>query len=114
MPIPIALDTDIGTDIDDAYALILAAVSPELGLRCVTTVNGDVLTRARIAGRLLQLIDLPNSSTVPIAPGISRPLTHGVDRGWMGHEGQGIDLAASAIDISRMSACELLASMIDE
>ena len=54
VPIPVALDTDIGTDIDDAYALILAAVSPEIDLRAVTTVNGDVLTRARIAGRELR------------------------------------------------------------
>ena len=41
MAIPILLDTDIGTDIDDVYALILAASSPELDLRAVTTVNND-------------------------------------------------------------------------
>jgi Inosine-uridine preferring nucleoside hydrolase len=40
-PIPIVLDTDIGTDIDDAFALALVLDSPELDLRAVTTVSGD-------------------------------------------------------------------------
>ncbi len=46
---PLLLDTDIGTDIDDVYALICAAISPEFILKAVTTVNNDVVLRARIA-----------------------------------------------------------------
>ena len=38
---PILLDTDIGTDIDDAFALALIVNSPELDLLGVTTVSGD-------------------------------------------------------------------------
>lgn len=90
MPIPIVLDTDIGTDIDDAYALIFAAASPELELRAVTTVNNDVCLRARIAKALLKLI---GRGDIPIAAGAGRSLTPGVSRGWGGHEGIGIDLA---------------------
>ena len=51
--IPIVLDTDIGTDIDDTLALLLALASPELRILGVTTVDGDVDLRARIASRLL-------------------------------------------------------------
>ena len=37
--IPVILDTDIGSDIDDAFALALILASPELDLRGVTTVE---------------------------------------------------------------------------
>jgi inosine-uridine nucleoside N-ribohydrolase len=53
-PVPIILDTDIGGDIDDAFALALALASPEVDLRAVTTVSGDTHARARIAAKMLQ------------------------------------------------------------
>ena len=51
--IPIILDTDIGTDIDDAFALTLIINSPEFELLGVTTVSGDTAARARIAAKML-------------------------------------------------------------
>ena len=51
--IPILLDTDIGTDIDDAFALALIVRSPELQLLGLTTVSGDTEARARLAAKLL-------------------------------------------------------------
>jgi inosine-uridine nucleoside N-ribohydrolase len=36
----IVMDSDIGGDVDDALALVLAATSPEVDLRLVTTVGG--------------------------------------------------------------------------
>ncbi len=50
---PVILDTDIGTDIDDAFALALIINSPELDLQGVTTVSGDTQARARLAARML-------------------------------------------------------------
>lgn len=50
---PIILDTDIGSDIDDAFALALVINSPELELLGVTTVSGDTQARARLAAKLL-------------------------------------------------------------
>ncbi len=46
------LDTDIGTDADDALALTAILGSPELELTGVTTGYGDVLLRARMVARL--------------------------------------------------------------
>jgi inosine-uridine nucleoside N-ribohydrolase len=66
--IPVLLDTDIGDDIDDAFALALALTSPELDLRGVTTVHGDSFTRALIACRLLHAVgrdDIPVASGQP-------------------------------------------------
>jgi inosine-uridine nucleoside N-ribohydrolase len=50
---PIILDTDIGSDIDDAFALALVINSPELEVLGVTTVAGDTQARARLAAKLL-------------------------------------------------------------
>ena len=53
MTLPILLDTDVGSDVDDALALGLALASPELRLVAVTTVARHPERRARIAARLL-------------------------------------------------------------
>lgn len=66
-PIPIVLDTDIGTDIDDAFALALVLKSPELDLRAVTTVSGDTRARARLAAKMLWVAGRQN---IPVAAGM--------------------------------------------
>jgi inosine-uridine nucleoside N-ribohydrolase len=52
--IPVILDTDIGTDIDDTWALAMLLNCPELDLRLVTTVSGDTTYRAHLAAKFLQ------------------------------------------------------------
>jgi len=52
--IPVILDTDIGTDIDDTWALAMLLSSPELDLKLVSCSTGDVAYRARLAARLLE------------------------------------------------------------
>jgi len=54
--IPVILDTDIGSDIDDAWALALLLASPELDLRMVVTDSHDVVGRARIVAKFLQRV----------------------------------------------------------
>jgi inosine-uridine nucleoside N-ribohydrolase len=49
----VIIDTDIGDDVDDAFALALAVKSPELEVLGVTTTFGDTETRAKIADRFL-------------------------------------------------------------
>jgi inosine-uridine nucleoside N-ribohydrolase len=55
LPVPqkVILDTDIGDDIDDAYALALVLSSPELKLLGVTTAWGDTGLRARLTEGIL-------------------------------------------------------------
>ncbi len=64
--IPILLDTDIGTDVDDAFALALILASPELDLRGVTTVGSEPQTRARIVCRFLTAA---GRNEIPVAAG---------------------------------------------
>jgi inosine-uridine nucleoside N-ribohydrolase len=64
--VPVLIDTDIGSDIDDAFALALAVASPELDLRGVTTVGGDAEARAGIVCRFLGAV---GRREVPVAWG---------------------------------------------
>ena len=69
--LPVLLDTDVGTDVDDALAMALLLASPELDLRALTTVSGDARLRARIAKKLLTLA---GQSNVPVAAGVQVPV----------------------------------------
>ncbi|MGE3808664.1 MAG: nucleoside hydrolase [Gemmataceae bacterium] len=51
--VPIILDLDIGTDIDDTFALAFALHCPEIELVGVTSVSGDTLARAKMCCRML-------------------------------------------------------------
>lgn len=84
---PIILDTDIGSDVDDALALALALASPELDLLAVTTVSRDVRRRAAIARTLL---DLGGRPEVPVHAGCADALGRGPGFVWFGIEGEGI------------------------
>src|SRR5258707_11800369 len=53
-PEKIIIDTDIGDDIDDAFALALALRSPEVEILGITTAWGDTALRARLVDRFLQ------------------------------------------------------------
>jgi inosine-uridine nucleoside N-ribohydrolase len=52
-PIPVILDTDIGDDIDDTWALTMLLKSPQFDLKLVTTTTGKAEYRAKIVARLL-------------------------------------------------------------
>jgi inosine-uridine nucleoside N-ribohydrolase len=67
---PVIFDTDIGTDIDDAYALAALIHRPELELVGVTTVSSDAAARARLAAKLLQVAG-GRWAKVPVYAGIS-------------------------------------------
>ncbi|MGA2538958.1 MAG: nucleoside hydrolase, partial [Terracidiphilus sp.] len=64
------LDTDIGDDIDDAFALALALRSPELKILGITTAFGDTELRARLVDRYLRDI---GRSDIPVAAGVPTP-----------------------------------------
>lgn len=49
----VIIDTDIGDDIDDAFAVALAVKSPELNVLGITTTFGETEVRAQILDRFL-------------------------------------------------------------
>ena len=66
----IIIDTDIGDDVDDAFAVALALRSPELQILGISTTFGDTETRAKLLDRLL---GEAGRTDIPIAVGISNP-----------------------------------------
>jgi len=52
-PIPVIIDTDIGDDIDDAFALGVALQDPRLQVIGITTAWGDTRTRTLLVRRFL-------------------------------------------------------------
>jgi inosine-uridine nucleoside N-ribohydrolase len=70
-PERIIIDTDIGGDIDDAFAVALALKSPELEVLGFTTNTGDTLIKARILDRMLGEAGLRR---IPVAVGVPRRL----------------------------------------
>jgi len=71
MKIPLILDTDPGTDIDDLFALAVALNHPRLDLLGVTTVYGDTQARARLVKKMLRLA---GATHIPVLAGIGLPL----------------------------------------
>ncbi len=69
----VIIDTDIGDDIDDAFALALALRSPELRILGVTTAFGDTPLRARLVDRYLSAV---GRTDIPVAVGIQTPDSH--------------------------------------
>jgi inosine-uridine nucleoside N-ribohydrolase len=51
--LPVILDTDIGDDIDDTWALVMLLKSPQLDVKLITTTNGKSVYRAKIIAKLL-------------------------------------------------------------
>jgi purine nucleosidase len=62
----VVLDTDIGTDIDDAWALGYALKSPSFQLLGVTVTDADTAQRAKLACKLLYRL---GRTDVPVAAG---------------------------------------------
>lgn len=53
--VSVILDTDIGTDIDDTWALAQALRSPEIDLKLVVTATGDTDYRAALVAKFLEV-----------------------------------------------------------
>jgi purine nucleosidase len=69
----VILDTDIGDDIDDAFALALLLRSPEVKLLGVTTAFGDTELRARLVDRYLAAV---GRTEIPVEAGVVTPASN--------------------------------------
>lgn len=68
--IKILLDTDIGSDIDDAVCLAYLLAQPRCDLLGITTVTGEAEKRAKMASALCTIA----GQDIPIYPGVEQPL----------------------------------------
>jgi len=71
MGIPVILDTDIGFDVDDVWALVFLLQCPELDIKLITTSTGDTVYRARMVAKILEITgreDIPIGIGLPLHP----------------------------------------------
>jgi inosine-uridine nucleoside N-ribohydrolase len=73
MSTKILLDTDIGSDIDDAVCLAYLLANPACELLGITTVSGEAQKRAQMASAMCQAA----GKEIPIFPGREKPLLPG-------------------------------------
>jgi inosine-uridine nucleoside N-ribohydrolase len=78
--IPVILDTDIGSDIDDTWALAMLLQSPELDLRLVVSDFRDTHYRAKLLARMLEVA---GRTDVPVAVGIRESQDSGPQEPWV-------------------------------
>lgn len=71
MAVPVILDVDTG--VDDAMAILLAALHPDVDLRAVTCVGGNA-TVDSVVRNSLTVLDVAGRADVPVARGAARPL----------------------------------------
>ena len=108
-PVPIILETDIGDDVDDMYALVLAARSPQVDLRAVTTLYGNVALRSALARKVLLLM---RKDQAPVASGEAMPLDGQTPRNaeWQGHGVISADEKVSGV--APLPGVELMAQVV--
>jgi purine nucleosidase len=68
-PQKVIIDTDIGDDVDDAFAVALALQSPELKIVGITSAWGNTVLRARLLDRFLKET---GHTDIPVAIGIEK------------------------------------------
>lgn len=113
-PTPVILDVDTG--VDDACALLLAALHPGIDLRGVTCVGGNAPLREVVANTLT-VLDTCGREDVPVAAGAAVPLLepYADARHVHGHDGMGdLDWHKSARRPDQRHAVELLRDLLVE
>jgi len=78
---PVIMDTDIGDDIDDTWALLMLLRMPELELKLAVGDFGNALYRARLLAKLLQVT---GRTDVPVGIGLGVADESGQQSDWLG------------------------------
>jgi purine nucleosidase len=111
-PKKIIFDTDPGTD--DAMALMLALNSPELDVRAVTVVPGNV-TAAQGLDNALRMMSLANRCDIPVAAGAQHPLFQKLTTAefWHGKNGlANLELPPSKCKVDARFGPDLIIEMV--
>jgi purine nucleosidase len=108
----IIFDTDPGSD--DALALMLALNSPELDVRAITVVPGNV-TAAQGLENALRMVSLANRCDIPVAAGVQHPLFQKLITAefWHGKNGlANVELPASKCKVDARFGPDLIIQLV--
>jgi purine nucleosidase len=110
----VIIDTDPGTD--DALAILLALNSPELDVRALTVVPGNVTAQQGLENAL-KLASLTNRCDIPVAGGAEHPLFQKLITAELWHGANGlanVELPASRCKADPRFGPDLIIQMIHE
>ena len=79
--IPVILDSDIGDDIDDTWALLMLLRMPQFDVKLVVSDFGNAIYRCRLVAKLLELT---GRTDIPIGVGLGQEDQAGRQSGWIG------------------------------
>jgi purine nucleosidase len=103
----VLLDTDIGTDVDDAVCLAYLLTRPDCELLGITTVTGEVEKRASLASVMCKAA----GKDIPIYPGADHPM-NGVQRQSIAQQAAVLPRWPHETDFPRGQAVDFLADTI--
>ncbi len=66
-PVPVILDTDLGDDIDDTWALAMLLGTPQVDLKLIVTASDDTAKKTRLVAKILEALGRTN---VPLGQGL--------------------------------------------
>jgi purine nucleosidase len=114
LPRPVILDCDPGHD--DAMAILLAAGSPAIDLRAITTVAGNQ-TLAKTTLNAQRVCTVAGIDDVPIAAGCDRPLRGSLITAGDVHGESGLDgpsFAEPTVPVDDRHAVELMHELVEQ
>jgi pyrimidine-specific ribonucleoside hydrolase len=108
---------DVDTGVDDAMAIMFAIRHPEIDVRAITCVDGNV-PLPRVVENTCRVLDaLGAPSQLPVGAGASRPLVEKPRDAAQAHGADGlagITLPASSRQVSQLHAVELMRRTIED
>jgi len=105
---PIIMDVDVG--VDDALAIMLAVRSPELDLRAITTVSGNVHVD-KTSVNALKVLEAMGAFGIPVAKGAAKPILRDLEiaEDFHGKDGLGdSNIALPKLQLDKRHAVDLL------
>lgn len=66
-PVPVILDTDLGDDIDDTWALCMLLGVEEVDLKLIVTASDDTPTKTRLVAKMLEYV---GRTDIPLGTGV--------------------------------------------
>jgi len=80
-PMPVILDTDIGDDIDDTWALAMLLGTPQLDLKLIVTATDHTPTKTRLVAKILERC---GRTDIPIGTGVATTEKAINQQAWLG------------------------------
>ena len=81
-PVPVVLDTDIGDDIDDTWALAMLLGAPQVDLKLIVTASDDTPTKTRL---LAKILEQSGRTDIPIGTGVKNSDNAIHQSAWLGN-----------------------------